>query len=334
MKKVIISGIYGQDACWMSRILLDEGWEVYGLTRPSTNKNPWRLKEEGILDNPNLKIIECDITDCTGVFSIVNKLKPDWFINLAAISAVGTSFDCPIDVAKIDGLAPVYCLEAIRQFSPETKFYQASTSEMIANSKNEDGFADENTRMEPVSPYAAAKLYAYNMVKIYREAYGIQVYSSILYNHGSKYRGEYFIERKIGQYVAQLACNKDYEFNLILGNLDASRDIGHAKEYMEAVSRIMCGEPDDYTVSTGKTYTIREMLEIAFSYIDLDWQDYVKIDSQFLRKNEVHHLLGDNSKIRNKLGWQPTKDCKDVLTEIIESDIKRINNGRQIFNCT
>jgi len=327
MKKAIVSGILGQDACYISSILLQEGWIVYGLMRPSTSANFWRLKEEGILEHPNLKIIECDLIDCSGIFKTIGDIKPDWFINLGAISAVGTSFDNPLMVAQTDAIGPLNCLEAIRQLSSETKFYQASTSEMLANSKNEDGFADENTPMIPVSPYANAKLFAYHTVNIYKESYNIFACSSILYNHSSKYRGEYFIERKICKYVAELKSGLQKD-NLYLGNLNASRDIGHAKDFMEGIYLAMSYEkPDNYTFATGKTHTIKEILDMAFGYIGADWKEYVKIDPKFYRPCEVHHLLGSYEKAKNILGWEPKYNLQDIITEIIEADLKRLSNG-------
>lgn len=329
-KKVIVTGIGGQDACWMASLLLNRGWEVWGTTRPTTNKNFWRLKEEGILEHPNLHIVECDITDCTGIFQLVGQVKPDWFVNLAAISAVGTSFESPMQTANTDAMGPLYCLEAIRQLAPQCRFYQASTSEMVANSKNEDGLGNENTKMVPRSPYAAAKLFAHNMVGIYREAYGIFACSSVLYNHSSKYRGEYFVERKICKYVAELSqgVNDDY---LYLGNLDASRDIGHAKDYMEGVILMLQNYiPGDFTLATGRTYTIKEICDIAFSSQGFKWEDYVRVDPKFYRPCEVHHLLGDYSKAVDVLGWSPKYEINDIIEELIESDIKRLSSQERL----
>lgn len=322
----VVSGILGQDATYITSILLKEGWSVFGIMRPSTSANLWRLKEEGILDHPDLKLIECDLTDCGGIFKIVGDIKPEWFINLGAISAVGTSFDNPIMVSQTDAMGPLYCLEAIRQLSPDTRFYQASTSEMIANSKNADGLVDENTTMVPESPYAAAKLFSYNMVNIYKKAYNIFACSSILYNHSSKYRGDYFVEKKICKYVAQVkhGLQKDY---LFLGNLDAARDIGHARDFMEGVCMAMSyKQPENFILATGKTYTIREILDIAFTYIGEDWTKYVKQDPKFMRPCEVHHLLGSYDKAKRLLGWEPKHTIVDILNEIIEADIKRCQN--------
>ena len=326
-KTAIITGIAGQDACWLASILLNRGWKVYGITRPSTNRNFWRLEEERIKDK--IEIIECDLTDCTGIFKIVNTIKPEWFVNLGAISAVGTSFDNPVMVAQVDAIGPLNCLEAIRQCSPDTRFYQASTSEMIANSKNEDGLGNEQTKMVPRSPYAAAKLFAHNMVGIYRDAYNIFACSSVLYNHSSKYRGEYFVERKICKYVAELKAGIAERY-LYLGNLDASRDIGHAQDYMRGVMLMLeADKPDDYTLSTGKTYSIRELLDIAFTYIDEDWENYVKIDPKFYRPCEVHHLLGDYSKAKEILKWEPIYNINHIIMELIDADTKRIQSKNE-----
>ena len=327
MKTAVISGIAGQDACWMTEILINDGYKVYGTIRPSTSPNFWRLKEHGLLDDKNLEIVPNDITDCSNVFDLISKIKPDLFINLAAISSVGQSFDTPIIVAQTDAMGPLYCLEAIRQNSKKTKFYTAGSSEMIGNTKNINGAADEFTPMLPESPYAAAKTFAHNLVRIYRKSYNIFACSSILFNHGSKYRGEYFIERKIGKYVAALKMQcVNANTPLILGNLNASRDIGHAKDYMLGVYlSLLQKTPDDYVFATGKTYTIKEMLKIAFDHIGENWKEYVVQDKNLLRPSEVHVLLGDASKARDKLKWNPVYSFENIMQEIIEADIDRFS---------
>lgn len=326
-KTCIITGINGQDATILSRILYDKGWTIYGTIRPTTNNNFWRLEEQFNNYKECMDIIECDMTDCSGIFKLVNDIKPEWFINLAAISAVGTSFENPLITAKTDAMGPLYCLEAIRQTSRDSRFYQSSTSEMIANSKNIDGFADETTNMIPASPYAAAKLFAHHLTRIYREAYNIFACSSVLYNHSSKFRGEYFVERKICKYVAELSLdiNQDY---LYLGNVNASRDIGHAKDYMLGVYKMLKHDkPDDYTLCTGASYSIKEILDTAFSYINKDWKDYVRINPKFFRPCEVHHLQGSYQKAFNVLGWEPKYTLEDIIQEIINADISRIKKN-------
>lgn len=324
IKKVIITGQLGQDATILASLLLEQGHKVYGTIRPSTSSNFWRLEEEGILNHSNLEIVQCDISDSGAVFDLINKVKPDWFVNLAALSSVGDSFNNPIIVSTINGLGPLYCLEAIRQCSPNTRFYQASTSEMVANQKNLNGLADHNTNMIPESPYASAKLFAHNTVRIYRDSYNIFAVSSILYNHSSKYRGEYFVERKICKYVAQVKLGINSK-HLLLGNLNASRDIGHSKEYMRGVIQMLSHHtPTDYTLCTGKTYTIKDILSRAFSYINKDWEEYVVTDDKLLRPLEVHVLHGDHSKAKDLLGWKPILTLDDILEEIIEADINRL----------
>lgn len=325
-KIAIVTGIGGQAACYMARLLLDKGYTVYGTVRPNTNYNFWRLKEENIVNHSNLKIVQVDMNDSPAIFDLVNRTKPELFINLAAISSVGDSFNSPIISCQIDGIGPLYCLEAIRQVSPKTKFYQASTSEMFGNTKTVTGILNEDSIMEPVSPYASAKLMAYNLTKIYRRSYDLFCCSSILFNNGSKYRGEYFIERKIGKYVAELkmGLNKDY---LYLGNLNASRDLGHTADYVEGIYlSLIQDKPDNYVFATGSTTCIREMLNIAFRYIGEDWKHYVKTDKQYLRPNELHFLLGDATKAKEKLGWKPTRTIYDIFEEIIEADISRLKN--------
>lgn len=332
MFKSIITGLLGQDATILASLLLSQGHKVYGTIRPSTSSNFWRLEEEGILQHPNLEIVQCDITDSGAVFELVNKVKPDWLVNLAALSSVGDSFKNPVNSSIINSIGPLNCLEAIRQTSPQTKFYQASTSEMVANQKNEDGLGNHNTRFLPESPYAAAKAFAYHMTRIYRESYNIFACSSILYNHSSKYRGEYFVERKICKYVAQLKLGINPKY-LELGNLDASRDIGYAEDYMLGIIKILSAEiPGDYTLCTGKTYTIKQLLDKAFSYIGEDWKNYVMSDAKYIRPLEVHILHGDYSKAKNELGWEPVHTIDDIIAEIINADIVRLKN--KIFNDT
>lgn len=328
-KTCVITGINGQDASILAKILYDKGWTIYGTIRPTTNHNFWRLEEQFNNYKDCINILECDITDCSGIFKLVGDIQPEWFVNLAAISAVGTSFNNPLITAKTDAMGPLYCLEAIRQISPRTRYYQASTSEMIANSKNADGKADESTNMMPESPYAVSKLFAHHMVRIYRQAYNIFACSSILYNHSSKFRGEYFIERKICRYVAELSLDMNDDY-LYLGNIDAVRDIGHAKDYMLGIYKMLKHhEPDDYTLCTGVSHSIKEILDIAFSYIDKDWKDYVKINPKFFRPCEVHHLEGSYKKAFDVLDWAPKYTLHEIIDEIITADIDRL---RQSFD--
>lgn len=314
----VITGVTGMDGSIMSKKLLDRGDQVYGVVRQSSTPNYWRLSDQGVLSHPNFHLIEGDITDPIFIIHLVSSLKPDQFFNFAAQSQVGTSFNIPIATAKVDGIAPLLMLEAIRMYSPDTKFYTASTSEMFGNT---GGMLNEQSRMDAVSPYAAAKLFAYQQVGIYRDSYGIFACSGILFNHTSKYRGEYFVEKKVGRYVAALNEGR-VDGPLRLGNLRAVRDWGYAPEYMDGVLLMMNQDtPKDYVLATGQCFSIERMVRHAFSIIGVtDWRSHVVIDPAHFRPNELKFLLGDASQARNNLGWTPATNIFGIMEEIIEHE--------------
>lgn len=329
MNKAIITGITGQDSSYLSELLLDKDYEVYGVHRRASTNNFERINH--LLDNKNFHLIELDITDGTGVNRLISDIKPDECYNLAAMSHVGTSFVEPISTFNIDALGVINFLEAIRQNSPETRFYQASTSELYGNvgisPQNED------TPFKPTSPYAVAKLAAHHMVVIYREAYGIYACAGILFNHESSRRGENFITRKVTKYVAQLYKTYivqrqdliDIEpTKLKLGNLEAQRDFGYAKEYVEAMwLMLQQDQPEDFVIATGETHLIKELLDVAFSHVGIeDWSDFVEIDERFKRPADVHHLCGDATKAKLKLGWEPKVKFKELIELMVDADAK------------
>lgn len=325
MKTALVTGITGQDGSYLAEFLLDKDYRVVGLQRRSSSNNNQRISH--FLHHPNLVIEEYDLTDPSGNNRIIQKYQPDEFYNLAAQSHVGTSFHQPSTTFEINSVGVINILESIRNFSPNTKFYQASTSEMFGRNytmKENKKYQDENTTMLPQSPYGVAKLASYHMVQIYRSSYNLFGCSGILFNHESPRRGENFVTRKITKYLANLIKNKTKE-KLHLGNLDAYRDWGHAKDYVEAMYLMLQQDTaDDYVVSTGETHSVREFLEIAFGHFNLNYNDFVVIDPKFYRPAEVDYLLGDSSKAKNILGWNNKISFKALIEDMISSDLNNV----------
>jgi GDPmannose 4,6-dehydratase len=320
MKKALITGITGQDGAYLAKFLLDKGYKVYGTYRRLSTPNFWRLQYLGIFED--VELLSVDLLDS---FSIIESLKisaPDEVYNLAAQSFVGASFEQPLASAEITGLGVVKFLEAIRNVVPDVKFYQASTSEMYGDNLFTE--QSEDTLFEPSSPYAAAKLYAHNMVKIYRKGYGIYACNGILFNHESPIRGLEFVTRKISNAVAKIKLG--LEDKLELGNIDAKRDWGFAPEYIEAMWLMLQKDtPDDYVIATNETHTIREFLEIAFGLVDLNWDQFVKIDERFMRPVDVRYLRGNYSKSLKNLGWEPKTKFQALVEIMVKSDLERWN---------
>ena len=345
MKKAIITGITGQDGAYLAQFLLSKGYKVFGTYRRLSSSNFWRIKDLGIADNPNLALIEYDLTDLASSIRLVEKCDPDEIYNLAAQSFVGISFDQPLMTAEITGLGPVHLLEAIRLINKKIKYYQASTSEMFG--KVQEIPQTEKTPFYPRSPYGVAKLYAHWMTINYRESYDIYATSGILFNHESPLRGKEFVTRKITHSAAMIKFNKlKY---LELGNLDSKRDWGYAGDYVEGMwSMLQSDSPDTFVLATGKTTTVRDFVRKAFMYAGYEIQfqgsgiDEVGIDSRsgevlvkvnpkYYRPAEVDLLLGDPSKARNKLGWQPKMNLDDLCKLMVESDIRRVAENKIEF---
>lgn len=334
MKKriALITGITGQDGSYLAEFLLNKDYEVFGLHRRSSTNTFGRINH--LLNNSHLQLIEGDITDATGINRIISEIQPDECYNLGAMSHVGSSFCDPISTFNIDALGPTNFLEAIKQNSPETRFYQASTSELYGNTDVSP--QDENTPFRPSSPYAVAKLAAHNMVRLYREAYDMYACAGILFNHESHRRGENFVTRKITKYVAELYHNIRYAVGegllldissfgkLKLGNLDAQRDWGYAPEYCEAMwLMLQQDEPDDFVIATGETHSIRELLDLAFGCINIsDWNEYVEIDPRFNRPADVHLLCGNPTKAKEKLGWESKVKFYELIRLMVDDDIR------------
>ena len=318
-KRALITGITGQDGGYLAHLLLLKGYIVFGLVRRSSSPNYWRIQD--ILEK--IELIEGDMTDAFSLSLAVKKSDPDEVYNLAAQSFVGTSWKQPRLTTEVGALGTLYLLEAVKQNAPKARFYQASTSEMFGGSSNSEQ-QDENTPFHPRSPYAVAKLYSYWITRNYRESYGMYAVNGILFNHESPYRGLEFVTRKITDGVARIKLGCATE--LRLGNLDTKRDWGHARDYVEAMWKMLQQEqPEDYVISTGETHTVQEFVEEAFRCAGItDWKQYVKYDEQFTRPSDVKTLLGNSEKARRQLGWKATTTFKELVREMYVEDLKRV----------
>ena len=324
-KKALITGITGQDGSYLAELLLEKGYEVYGIIRRTSNFNTKRI--DHIYNDPHetgnrLHLIYGDLTDSTSVYSILNDVKPDEIYNLGAQSHVRVSFDVPEYTADAVGLGAVRILEAMHKLGlKDTRYYQASSSEMYG--KVQAVPQTEETPFYPRSPYAVAKLYAHWITKNYRESYDMYACSGILFNHESPRRGETFVTRKITRAVARIQAG--LQDKLYLGNLDSKRDWGYAKEYVEAMWLMLQQDtPDDYVIATNETHTIREFLEVAFGRVGLDWEKYVEIDQKYFRPAEVDLLIGDPAKAEKQLGWKPKTTFKELAELMVDADVKEL----------
>lgn len=341
MKKAIITGITGQDGAYLAELLLEKGYEVYGTYRRTSSVNFWRIEELGIQNHKNLHLIEYDLTDQASSIRIVADIQPDEIYNLAAQSFVGVSFEQPLATASITGLGPVHLLEAIRIVNPKIKFYQASTSELYG--KVQEIPQKESTPFYPRSPYGIAKLYAHWMVINYRESYDIFGASGILFNHESPLRGREFVTRKITDTVAKIKLGK--QDCLELGNMDAKRDWGFAKEYVEGMYLMLqADKPDTYVLATNRTETVRDFVTMAFKAVDIELEfkgageqevgvdkitgkTLVKVNPKFYRPAEVELLIGDPEKAKNELGWEPKTTLEELCKMMVEADLRRNEKG-------
>lgn len=321
MKTALVTGILGQDGPYLAKILLDKGYKVYGLTRRYSNPNFENLDYLGITEK--IEFVQGDMIDECSLMNIIKTIKPDEVYNLAAQSFVGSSWDQAKLTTEVNSLGVLYLLNAIKHFSPMTKFYQASTSEMFGNSHN-DGLQTEETPFHPRSPYAISKLYAYWITINFKESYGMYCTNGILFNHESPIRGLEFVTRKITDGVARIKLGLATEIRL--GNLDSKRDWGFAGDYAEAMWLILQQEkPDNYIVSTGETHSIRDFLDVAFKYVGIDkWEQYVKLDPRFKRPAELFSLHGTNNKAKEVLGWEPKVKFKELVKMMVDADMKRL----------
>jgi GDPmannose 4,6-dehydratase len=323
MRKALITGITGQDGSYLAEFLLYKGYEVHGIIRRSSTFNTNRidhLYRDPHLPDTRLFLHYGDLSDSGQMTNIVYNIKPDEIYHLGAQSHVRVSFDLPEYTGDITGLGATRILEAIRRSGIKTKFYQASSSEMFGDAPVPQ---NEETPFRPLSPYAASKVYAYWMVRQYREAYNLFACNGILFNHESPRRGETFVTRKITRGLANIVAKK--ENKIYLGNLEAKRDWGYAPEYVEVMwLMLQQDKPDDYVIGTGETHSVKEFLEEAFSYLNLDWKKYVDADSRYFRPTEVENLRADTAKAREKLSWSPKISFKDLVKIMVDYDLELI----------
>lgn len=318
MKRALITGITGQDGPYLAKLLLSKGYKVYGTYRRVSTPNFWRLQHLGILNQ--ITLIPADLSDTSSLLEAVTISDPHEIYNLAAQSFVGNSFDFPLLTTEVDASGTTRFLEIIRHFNKNIKFYQASTSELYG--ANTVSPQDENTLMLPNSPYAAAKLHSYHMVRIYRESYGIFACNGILFNHESPLRGLEFVTRKITNSAAKIKLGLQKE--LRLGNLETKRDWGFAPEYVNAMWIMMQRKnPEDFVIATGETHSVREFVEEAFAVVGLDWRKYVVTDEKLKRPLDVHQLCGNPSKAQNVLRWKPSVAFKQLVKIMVEEDLRR-----------
>lgn len=320
-KKALITGITGQDGSYLAEFLLEKGYEVHGIIRRASTFNTSRI--DHIYNDPHTAGIRLflhygDLADSSNLSRLIGNIEPDEIYHLGAQSHVRVSFDTPEYTGDVTGIGTLRILEAMRETGTNAKFYQASSSEMYGLVQAVP--QSETTPFYPRSPYAAAKVYAYWLTVNYRESYNMFACNGILFNHESPRRGETFVTRKITRAIARIKAG--LQDSLFLGNLDAQRDWGYAKEYVEAMwMMLQQPEADDYVIATGETHSVREFLEEAFSYVELDWERYVKIDPRYFRPAEVDLLIGDSSKARKAFGWQPKTTFKDLVRIMVDADI-------------
>lgn len=341
MKKAIITGITGQDAAYLAELLLEKGYQVFGTYRRTSSTNFWRIQELGIENHPNLQLLEYDLIDLSSAYRIISKVEPDEVYNLAAQSFVGVSFSQPIATANITGVGALNLLEAIRTINPNIRYYQASTSEMFGKVKAIP--QSEETPFHPRSPYGVAKVFAHWSTLNYQESYGIFATSGILFNHESPLRGKEFVTRKISDSVAKIHLKKQKQIEL--GNLDAKRDWGYAKEYVDGMYRMLqTDKPGTFVLATNKTQTVRDFVTLAFKTIETNivWQGdkenekgidektgdvLIKINPSFYRPAEVDLLIGDATKAERELGWKAKTSLNELSEMMVLRDIERNKHG-------
>jgi GDPmannose 4,6-dehydratase len=323
MKKAIITGINGQDGSYLAEFLLEKNYEVHGILKRNSVAENQTYRLESIYDK--IKLEYADMTDMSSLIRVIQKVMPDEIYNLAAQSHVRISFDQPIYTAQVTGVGTLNLLEAVKLIKPDTKIYQASSSEMFGNSIDQDGFQRETTPMNPVSPYGCAKVFSYNICRNYRNSYGMFISNGILFNHESPRRGTNFVTNKVCKEAVKIKLGLSNE--LRLGNLDATRDWGHAKDYVKAMWEILqLDKPDDFVCATGVSHSVRELVNYVFTRLGLHSSEYIKQDEKFLRPEELHDLKGDSNKLINTTGWTHDYNFESMLDEMIEYWLEHYNN--------
>jgi len=317
LKKALIFGITGQDGTYLADFLLKKGYEIIGTYRRTSHKSFERLEAFNLLDK--IELINADLLDQTSLNSAIKQTTPDEIYNLAAQSFVGISFNQPILTSEVTGLGAVRIFEAVKEFSPDSKIYQASSSEMFGNT---DELKNEDSRLFSASPYGVAKVYAHKSAQFYRQAYGMFISCGILFNHESPFRGLEFVTRKITSAIARIKLKKQNK--LYLGNIKAKRDWGFAGDYVEAMwLMLQQNKPDDFVISTGKSHSVEEFLDFSFEYAGLGkWDKYVEISEKFKRPYDIDNLVGDHSKAKNSLSWTPTTTYDNLVKLMVDSDLE------------
>jgi len=318
--KAFITGITGQDGTYLAELLLDKGYEVHGTVRRSSSINTNRIDHliSKYSNGNQLNLHYSDLLDSSSITNLINNINPEEVYNLAAQSHVSVSFSNPIFTTQVGTLGSISILEAIRNLDKDVKFYQASSSEMFGGASKE--VLNEKSVFDAKSPYGASKVFAHEITKIYRESYNLFGVNGILFNHESPLRGETFVTRKISKAVGRISVG--IQERLTLGNLDASRDWGYAKDYVEGMWKMMQHDyPEDWVLATGITKTVREFAEEAFNFVGLNWEDYVEVSEKYFRPNEVDYLLGDSSKAREILDWKPKVDFRGLVEIMVKHDI-------------
>jgi GDPmannose 4,6-dehydratase len=314
-KIALITGINGQDGSYLAEFLLQKGYEVHGTLKRNSVAENQTSRLDSIYEQ--VKLHYADLTDLSSLITVIQKVNPDEIYNLAAQSHVRISFDQPLYTANVTGIGTLNILEAVKLIKPNTKIYQASSSEMFGNSIDSDNYQRETTPMNPVSPYGCAKVFSYNICRNYRNSYGMFISNGILFNHESPRRGTNFVTNKVCKEAVKIKLGLSNE--LKLGNLDATRDWGHAKDYVRAMWEILqLDTPDDFVCSTGISHSVQDLCEYVFGKLELDWEKYVKQDEKFLRPEELHNLKGDSSKLIKATGWYHDYTFETMLDEMIE----------------
>jgi GDPmannose 4,6-dehydratase len=317
MKKAFITGVAGQDGSYLSEYLLELGYEVHGMIRRSSTSENQSIRLQNVENHPNFHTHYGDLLDQTSIEKLLSDIKPDEIYNMAAQSHVRISFDIPQFTIQSNAVGVINILEAYKRIVPNAKFYQASSSEMFGLSVDEDAFQRETTSMNPVSPYGCSKVFGYNIVRHYRRAYGLYACNGILFNHESPRRGSNFVTNK----VVKAACLIKLGLldKLEMGNMDSYRDWGHSKDYVKAMHAILNhSEADDFVISTMETHSVREMCDVVFKYLGMDYRDYVVQNPKYLRPEELPYLRGDSTKARQALGWKPTYTFEEMMHEMCD----------------